>query len=80
MSSSALISVQSDDDVVFESDLIASPYSVRTWCAYAMSRKDERARLPLYERALALMPGSYKLWHAYLSDSLKLVRMCREMH
>ena len=28
----------------------------------------------LYERALALLPGSYKLWHAYLNDRIGAVR------
>jgi hypothetical protein len=68
------ISITEEDDSVFESDLMASPYSVRVWYNYTSSKADERARLPLYERALALLPGSYKLWNAYLNDSLKLVR------
>lgn len=28
----------------------------------------------LYERALRLVPGSYKLWIAYLSDRVAAVR------
>ena len=72
---SGMISVSvNEEDGVYESDLMVSPFSVRSWCAYAASKTNERARLPLYERALAVLPGSYKLWRAYLGDSLKLVR------
>jgi len=66
-----------DADVVYETDLAAAPFSVSTWVAYAASKADARARAPVYERALARLPGSYKLWRAYLGDTLKLVRAGR---
>ena len=57
-------------DFQFEDELTRNPYSVKTWWAYAHSKKDQLPilRFAVYERALSYVPRSYKLWHAYLLD------------
>ena len=68
----------------FEEELLRSPFSVKTWCRYLASRgaagfggdaalaspssSTPGRRRVLFERALKALPGSYKLWHAYLSE------------
>lgn len=53
----------SDDDLLFEEDVLRSPFSVKAWKRYLDARR--AAPLPrrrvLYERALAALPGSYKV-------------------
>jgi pre-mRNA-splicing factor SYF1 len=59
------------DDTGFEADLAREPYSVPLWLSYASSLATPataRARFLVYERALARVPGSYKLWRRYLAD------------
>lgn len=53
----------SDDDLLFEEDVLRSPYSVKAWTRYLDARRTvplPRRRV-LYERALAALPGSYKV-------------------
>ena len=59
-----------EEDVAFETDLARDGYSVKTWVAYLKHKADApaRERFVLYERALQLVPGSYKLWHAYVLE------------
>lgn len=65
-------------DFQFEEELRRNPYSVRTWWAYAHSKKDQLPilRFAVYERALSHVPRSYKLWHAYLLDRKDHLRNC----
>ncbi|KAI8605746.1 hypothetical protein EDD21DRAFT_110303, partial [Dissophora ornata] len=57
-----------DKDLAFEEDLLRNPYSLRHWLRYL----DHHASSPIaqqfvvYERAVKELPGSYKLWKAYL--------------
>jgi hypothetical protein len=71
-SSSALFLDQSITtlDAQFEEEIKRNPYRVSTWWAYAHSKADQLAvlRFAVYERALSLLPRSYKLWHAYLQE------------
>ncbi|KAF8983985.1 hypothetical protein BGZ46_009026 [Entomortierella lignicola] len=59
-----------DKDVAFEEDLLRNPYSLRHWLRYL----DHHASSPIaqqfvvYERAVKELPGSYKLWKAYLDQ------------
>jgi hypothetical protein len=57
-------------DSQFEEELAKNPYSVKNWCNYIQTKKDQPplSRYTLYERALSFLPRSYKLWHAYLQD------------
>lgn len=59
-----------EDDVAYEEELVRSPYALRTWLDYIASKKGSpaKARYQLFERALKNLPGSYKIWRAYLSE------------
>ena len=65
-----------EEDVHFEEELLRNPYSVKLWCRYIDIKRDAtpQRRTLLYERALRVLPGSYKLWHAYLQERLVCVR------
>ena len=64
---------------VFEAELSRNPYSLHTWLGYLAScgAHPARARLALYDRAVAHLPGSYKLWMAYVEEAAKDVRRLR---
>jgi pre-mRNA-splicing factor SYF1 len=56
-----------------EEEILRNPFSVKHWIRYIehlkadkKNRKDPRRLFLVYERALKELPGSYKLWHAYL--------------
>ena len=61
-------------DAVFEEELQRNPYSIKTWSSYVEAKPAGSARLTLYERAVGHLPGSFKLWAAYLTEALKVVR------
>uniref|UniRef100_A0A061S5R0 Pre-mRNA-splicing factor SYF1 n=1 Tax=Tetraselmis sp. GSL018 TaxID=582737 RepID=A0A061S5R0_9CHLO len=65
-----------DEDLLYEEELLRNPYSLKLWWRYLDARKDatEKRRYLLYERALKSLPGSYKLWHSYLQERLLAVR------
>jgi pre-mRNA-splicing factor SYF1 len=67
-----------EDDVSFEEELVRSPFALRTWLDYIASKKGAppRARYQLYERALQKLPGSYKIWRAYLAERVAQARLC----
>ncbi len=62
--------LQSEVDIGLEDEVARNPYSVKSWLAYteAKALAAPQVRYNVYERALRLMPGSYKLWVAYLED------------
>jgi pre-mRNA-splicing factor SYF1 len=64
------------NDLVFEEQLVRTPYNLRVWTDFldAKQTRPYRERVIIYERALKLMPGSYKLWHAYLTDRVRSLR------
>ncbi|KAJ6811311.1 pre-mRNA-splicing factor SYF1 [Iris pallida] len=66
----------SPDDLPYEEEVLRDPCSVGSWWRYlaARSRSPFAKRSVLYERALRALPGSYKLWHAYLRERLDLLR------
>mmetsp|Transcript_22773 Transcript_22773/g.74136 ORF Transcript_22773/g.74136 Transcript_22773/m.74136 type:complete len:881 (+) Transcript_22773:19-2661(+) len=82
LSSSTGELLPSEADLVYEEELLRTPYSLRLWCRYLDARKDAsaRKRYLLYERALRSMPASYKLWYAYLRERLEAVRGLRPGH
>ena len=66
-------------DVTFEEELLRDPFALRVWWRYLQSTKavgkggaaagsGHAGRFELYERALSRLPGSFKLWRAYLDE------------
>ncbi|EPY53628.1 complexed with Cdc5 protein Cwf3 [Schizosaccharomyces cryophilus OY26] len=72
MSEVAQFKVSSDlldvEDETFELELLRNPYSLRSWLRYLLARESSslEKRVLLYERACSELPGSYKIWKAYL--------------
>ena len=69
----------SDEDLLYEEELLRNPYNLKMWTRYIMAKAEAppKRRYLLYERALRSLPGSYKLWYAYLTERLKAVRGAR---
>jgi len=59
-----------EEDIAYEEDVSNNKYSLKSWWRYLnMKRKASfKVRNMLYERALSFLPGSYKLWRAYLME------------
>jgi len=53
----------SDEDLLYEEELLRNPYALRMWWRYLEARRDApaRRRYLLFERALKALPGSYKV-------------------
>lgn len=53
----------SDEDLLYEEELLRNPYSLKMWWRYLEARRDApaRRRYILYERALKALPVSYKV-------------------
>ncbi len=68
--------VQDDDDLVYEEDVNRNPYIMKGWIRYLDYKKEapNYVRNILYERALRELPGSYKIWIAYLKERKLQVR------
>ena len=66
----------SEEDLLYEEEILRNPFSLKLWWRYLQARKDAppRRRYLLYERALHALPGSYKLWYAYLRERREAVR------
>ncbi|XP_021770886.1 pre-mRNA-splicing factor SYF1-like [Chenopodium quinoa] len=66
----------SEDDLPYEEEILRNPFSLRLWWRYLVARTSSpfKKRAVIYERALKALPGSYKLWYAYLRERLELVR------
>ncbi|XP_024984544.1 pre-mRNA-splicing factor SYF1 isoform X3 [Cynara cardunculus var. scolymus] len=64
----------SQDDLLYEEELLRNPFSLKLWWRYLIARTESpfKKRAVIYERALKALPGSYKLWHAYLRERLEL--------
>nr|CAB3467615.1 unnamed protein product [Digitaria exilis] len=54
----------------YEEDVLRKPFKLGSWLRYlsAHAASPLKKRTSIYERALHSLPGSYKLWHAYLTD------------
>jgi hypothetical protein len=52
-----------EDDLLYEEEVLRNPYSLRMWLRYIDARKDasDKRRFLLYERAIQKLPGSYKV-------------------
>jgi pre-mRNA-splicing factor SYF1 len=67
----------SDDDVVYEQDILRDPGSVRPWLAYAEFKRQHGTLLEqayILDRACTQLPRSYKLWKMYLELRTKHLR------
>ncbi|XP_020574450.1 pre-mRNA-splicing factor SYF1 [Phalaenopsis equestris] len=64
------------DDLPYEEEILRNPFNLKLWWRYLIARADAPfdKRRVIYERALKALPGSYKLWHAYLRERLDRVR------
>ena len=68
--------VAEDTDLLYEEDILRNAYSLKYWWRYmdAKQRASPKQRNMIAERALKYLPGSYKIWHAYLKDRKRQVR------
>ncbi|KAI3995305.1 hypothetical protein MKX01_032107 [Papaver californicum] len=66
----------SQDDLLYEEEILRNPFSLKLWWRYLIARNESpfKKRSVIYERALKALPGSYKLWYAYLRERLEIVR------
>jgi pre-mRNA-splicing factor SYF1 len=66
----------SEDDLAYEEEILREPFKLKGWWRYLVARAAApfAKRAVIYERALKALPGSYKLWHAYLRDRLDHAR------
>ncbi|ONM60140.1 Tetratricopeptide repeat (TPR)-like superfamily protein [Zea mays] len=65
-----------EDDLPYEEEILREPFKLKGWWRYLVARATApfAKRAVIYERALKALPGSYKLWHAYLRDRLDHAR------
>ena len=66
----------SEQEYAYEEEIIRNPYVVKGWLRYAeFKRSAAPAKLNMiYERAVKQLPGSFKLWMAYLRLRKQQVR------
>jgi hypothetical protein len=64
-----------EDDLQYE-EILREPFKLMGWWRYLVARATApfAKRAVIYERALKVLSGSYKLWHAYLRDRLDHTR------
>ncbi|KND00377.1 mRNA splicing protein SYF1 [Spizellomyces punctatus DAOM BR117] len=57
-----------EEDIPHEEECLRNPYTLKCWLRYIEHKKDApmESRIFIYERAVKDLPGSYKLWKAYL--------------
>jgi hypothetical protein len=53
----------SEEDLLYEEEILRNPFSLRMWLRYIEARKDaeDKRRFLLFERAIQKLPGSYKV-------------------
>eukprot|EP01110_Echinostelium_bisporum_P007402 TRINITY_DN2812_c0_g1_i1.p1 TRINITY_DN2812_c0_g1~~TRINITY_DN2812_c0_g1_i1.p1 ORF type:complete len:122 (-),score=14.68 TRINITY_DN2812_c0_g1_i1:4-369(-) len=68
--------IPDDQDLIYEEDVLRNPYFLKSWLRYLEFKQGSPAKVRnlIYERALRELPGSYKLWHAYLHERVQNVR------
>lgn len=71
-----LFSLQKDDDIAYEEEILRNAYSVKHWLRYVEFKRSAPGHVVnmIYERALKELPGSYKLWYNYLRARRKQTR------
>ncbi|KAL1304241.1 hypothetical protein AAFC00_000658 [Neodothiora populina] len=66
-----------DNDVIYETDILRNPGSIRPWLDYANYKRQYGSLLEqcfVLERACNTLPRSYKLWKLYLEIRVKHLR------
>ena len=60
----------------YEEEIVSNPYGIKGWLRYLQHKQgaSEDERDEIYERALQVLPGSYKLWRGYLRERTLRVR------
>lgn len=68
--------LEQDEDLSHEEEVTRAPYSLSPWWEYIKAKQNSpgKVRNVIYERAVKHLPGSYKLWRAYLLDRVRQVR------
>ncbi|CAI9087637.1 OLC1v1021756C1 [Oldenlandia corymbosa var. corymbosa] len=66
----------SEKSLQYEEGVIQNRYLLKQWWSNLIALSDAPfvERQGIYENALTYLPGSYKLWHAYLRERLETVR------
>lgn len=66
----------SEEDLPYEEEILREPFKLKGWWRYLVARAAApfAKRAVIYERAVKALPGSYKLWHAYLRERLDHAR------
>ncbi|GLT30377.1 hypothetical protein SLA2020_051790 [Shorea laevis] len=72
----------SQEDLPYEEEILRNPFSLKLWWRYLIAKSEApfSNHFIIYERALKALPGSYKLWHAYLRERLEIVRNLSVTH
>ncbi|TFJ86981.1 hypothetical protein NSK_001315 [Nannochloropsis salina CCMP1776] len=62
--------LEDEQDAEFEEEIARNPFSLKSWLRYLNAKTQAKPvkRYLIYERALKFLPGSYKLWWAYLQE------------
>ena len=68
--------LEQDEDLAHEEEVSRAPYSLSPWWEYIKAKQNSPSKIRnvIYERAVKHLPGSYKLWRAYLQDRMRQVR------
>lgn len=63
-------------DIGYEEDILRDPHSLKNWWYYLDHKSDaaQEVRNLIYERALRILPRSYKLWLKYLLERMHAVK------
>ena len=63
----------SDEDLLYEEELLRNPFNLKMWGRYLAARTDAPAkrRYLLFERAIRALPGSFKVSHFCLLHEAK---------
>ncbi|KAK4985383.1 pre-mRNA-splicing factor syf1 [Elasticomyces elasticus] len=64
----------SENDIIYENDILRNPESIRPWLDYARFKRQHGSLLEqafVLERACNALPRSYKLWKMYLELRIK---------
>jgi pre-mRNA-splicing factor SYF1 len=72
MASSILHTCDATLPNIFEFEFQRNPFRVKLWISYLDCNKcsPKKDRFMMYERALAVLPRSYKLWYRYLQERI----------
>lgn len=68
----------SEEDLPSEEEITQNKYCIRSWLHYIEFKLGtfKPRQNQLYERALNVLPGSYKLWSCYLKEQRTQVKHC----